>query len=78
MSNMRSTLIHAALRPVSNRYTLCQLASQATRRFHRPNTRIQDTMNEVLERFGKIEEAERLMRRSANSGKLAQTQAKAA
>jgi hypothetical protein len=30
---------------------LCQLASKATRRFHRPNTRIQDTMNEVLTRI---------------------------
>ncbi len=30
---------------------LCQLASKATRRFHRPNTRIQETMNEVLQRI---------------------------
>ena len=28
---MRSDLIHEALRTVSNRYTLCQLASKATR-----------------------------------------------
>ncbi len=49
---MRSDLIHEALRTVSNRYTLCQLASKATRKFHKPNTRIQETMNEVLEKFG--------------------------
>lgn len=49
---MRSDLIHDALRTVSNRYTLCQLASKATRKFHKPNTRIQDTMNEILEKFG--------------------------
>ncbi|HVP42052.1 MAG TPA: hypothetical protein VMS96_01395 [Terriglobales bacterium] len=49
---MRSDLIHEALRTVSNRYTLCQLASKATRKFHKPNTRIQDTMNEILEKFG--------------------------
>ncbi len=49
---MRSNLIHEALRTVSNRYTLCQLASKATRKFHKPNTRIQDTMNEILEKFG--------------------------
>ena len=49
---MRSDLIHEALRTVSNRYTLCQLASKATRKFHNPNTRIQDTMNEILEKFG--------------------------
>jgi hypothetical protein len=30
---------------------LCQLPSKATRRFHRPNTRIQETMNEVLDRI---------------------------
>ena len=34
---------------MKNRYVLCQLASKATRKFHRPNTRIQETMNEVLE-----------------------------
>ncbi len=50
--DMRSDLIHDALRTVSNRYTLCQLASKATRKFHKPNTRIQETMNEVLEKFG--------------------------
>ena len=49
---MRSDLIHEALRTVSNRYTLCQLASKATRKFHKPNTRIQDTMNEILGKFG--------------------------
>jgi len=36
---------------VSNRYQLCQLASKATRKLHKPNTRLQDTTNEVLERF---------------------------
>ena len=50
--DMRSDLIHGALRTVRNRYTLCQLASKATRKFHKPNTRIQETMNEVLGRFG--------------------------
>ncbi|HZL27908.1 MAG TPA: DNA-directed RNA polymerase subunit omega, partial [Acidobacteriaceae bacterium] len=27
------------------------LASKATRKLHKPNTRLQDTTNEVLERF---------------------------
>jgi hypothetical protein len=36
---------------VSNRYQLCQLASKATRKLHKPNTRLQDTTNEVLVRF---------------------------
>lgn len=36
---------------VSNRYQLCQLASKATRKLHKPNTRVQDTTNEVMVRF---------------------------
>lgn len=48
---MRSDLIFGALTHVSNRYELCQLASKATRKLHKPNTRLQDTTNDVLERF---------------------------
>jgi hypothetical protein len=48
---MRSDLIFGALAHVENRYTLCQLASKATRKLHKPNTRLQDTTNEVLDRF---------------------------
>ncbi|MCI0354970.1 MAG: DNA-directed RNA polymerase subunit omega [Acidobacteria bacterium] len=54
---MRSDLIYDALRTVQNRYVLCQVASKATRKFHRPNTRVQDTMNEVFERFAKSDDA---------------------
>jgi len=48
---MRSDLVFGALNQVSNRYQLCQLASKATRKLHKPNTRLQDTTNEVLSRF---------------------------
>jgi hypothetical protein len=48
---MRSDLVFGALSHVSNRYQLCQLASKATRKLHKPNTRLQDTTNEVLHRF---------------------------
>ena len=48
---MRSDLVFEALHTLRNRYMLCQLASKATRRFHRPNTRIQETMNEVLDKI---------------------------
>ena len=48
---MRSDLVFKALSHVSNRYQLCQLASKATRKLHKPNTRLQDTTNEVLDRF---------------------------
>jgi len=58
---MRSDLIYDALGTVQNRYLLCQVASKATRRFHKPNTRVQETMNDVLTRVGKANEAERVM-----------------
>ncbi len=48
---MRSNLIYGALTHVKNRYQLCLLASKATRKLHKPNTRLQDTMNEVLYQF---------------------------
>jgi hypothetical protein len=48
---MRSDLIFGALAHVKNRYQLCQLAAKATRKLHKPNTRLQDTTNDVLVRF---------------------------
>jgi len=48
---MRSDLIFGALAHLENRYQLCQLASKATRKLHKPNIRLQDTTNEVLARF---------------------------
>jgi hypothetical protein len=48
---MRSDLVFGALSHVSNRYQLCQLASKATRKLHKPSTRLQDTTNEVFARF---------------------------
>ena len=58
---MRSDLIYDSLDTVNNRYLLCQLVSKATRKFHRPNTRIQDTMNEVLVRVGEARETEEVI-----------------
>jgi hypothetical protein len=57
---MRSDLIYSAVATVPNRYLLCQLASKATRKFHRPNTRVQETMNEVLEKFSELGEPEKV------------------
>jgi hypothetical protein len=51
----RSDRVFDALHTLRNRYMLCQLASKATRKFHKPNTRIQETMNEVLERIARSE-----------------------
>jgi hypothetical protein len=58
---MRSDLIYDALGTVQNRYLLCQVASKATRKFHKPNTRVQETMNEVLSRVGRANDADRVM-----------------
>ena len=51
----RSDRVFDALHTLRNRYMLCQLASKATRKFHKPNTRIQETMNEVLARIANSE-----------------------
>jgi hypothetical protein len=58
---MRSDLIYDALETVQNRYLLCQLASKATRKFHKPNTRVQETMNDVFSRVGRANEPDRIM-----------------
>jgi len=63
---MRSDLIYDALDTVSNRYLLCQLVSKATRKFHRPATRIQETMNDVLVRVGDAGQAEDVITVSKN------------
>jgi ABC-type sulfate transport system substrate-binding protein len=61
---MRSEKIFPAVKTVTNRYTLCQLAAKATRKFHKPNTRIQDTMNEVLDKVAAAAEPETIMGRT--------------
>jgi len=48
---MRSELVTGALQHVPNRYLLTHVAAKAIRAFHRPNTRIADTANDVLRRF---------------------------
>jgi hypothetical protein len=50
---MRSELIFDALICESNRYLLCRLVAKGTRKLHRPNTRVEDTTNEMLERLSK-------------------------
>ena len=70
----RSDLVFEALHTFRNRYMLCQLASKATRRFHRPNTRIQETMNQVLNRIG-VADREQVL---AEPEKVAEAQRRAA
>ena len=73
---MRSDLIYEALDTVNNRYLLCQLISKATRKFHRPTTRVQDTMNDVLVRVGDAGQAEDLIK--VPTGQVAESQRRAA
>jgi hypothetical protein len=48
---MRSELVFGAMGYVSSRYLLTRVASKAIRKLHRPNTRIEETTNDVLVRF---------------------------
>jgi hypothetical protein len=48
---MRSDLVFDAAAHVPNRYVLTMLAAKATRKLHRPNTRIQDTANDAFARI---------------------------
>ncbi len=73
---MRSDLIYDALDTVRNRYLLCQLISKATRKFHKPNTRVQETMNDVLVRVGKAQEAQTVI--EVATVKVAEPQRRAA
>jgi hypothetical protein len=50
---MRSELVFGATAKVSNRFLLTKLAAKATRKFHKPNTRIQDTTNDVFARLSR-------------------------
>ena len=51
-NTMRADLTLMALAHESNRYLLTRLIAKATRKLHRPKTRLQDTMNDALKRFG--------------------------
>jgi len=48
---MRSEKVSEALNTLQHRFLLCRMASKAVRSFHKPSTRIADTMNEVLDRI---------------------------
>ena len=48
---MRSELVGGALKHVPNRYLMARLVAKAIRAFHRPNSRVAETANEVLLRF---------------------------
>jgi len=49
---MRSDLVFGAMTQVSNRFLLSKVLAKASREFHRPGGRIEDTTNDVLVRCG--------------------------
>jgi hypothetical protein len=51
---MRADLTSIALADESNRYQLTKSVAKATRALHRPNTRVQDTMNEAFKWLGRF------------------------
>jgi hypothetical protein len=51
---MRADLTFMALAGESNRYQLTKSVAKVTRMLHRPNTRVQDTMNEAFKRLGRF------------------------
>ena len=58
---VRSKLVFGAITQVPNRFLLVKLASRATRALHRPNSRIQETMNDVFVRFSHANPIERVL-----------------
>lgn len=51
---MRADLTFVALAGESNHYLLTKSVAKVTRMLHRPNTRVQDTMNEAFKRLGRF------------------------
>jgi hypothetical protein len=51
---MRSELVFGAAAHISNRYLLTRIASKATRMFHRPHSRLEETSNDVFRLFGRV------------------------
>jgi hypothetical protein len=47
---MRSDLVHGAVARIPSRYHLCHLVCKGARKFHRLDTRLQDTTNDILVR----------------------------
>jgi hypothetical protein len=47
---MRSDLVFSAVKHISNRFLLTKVLAKATREFHNPGARIEDTTNDVLVR----------------------------
>ena len=54
---MRSEMVFAAEHRLPDRYMLCRVLATATRKFHKPATRIEDTTDAMLRRIAKADAA---------------------
>lgn len=54
---MRSEMVFAAEHRLPNRYMLCRVLATATRKFHKPATRIEDTTDAMLRRIASADAA---------------------
>jgi hypothetical protein len=59
---MRSDRIRRALVNLPNRFMLCRLVSVATRKYHDPDRRVQDVINDVIGWFADAEFATQQLR----------------
>jgi hypothetical protein len=59
---MRSDRILRALVNLPNRFMLCRLVSVATRKYHDPDRRVQDVINDVIGWFADAEFATQQLR----------------
>ena len=59
---MRSDRIYKALVNIQNRFMLCRLVSLAARKWHDPDMRVQDVINDVIGRFADTEFATQQLR----------------
>ena len=48
---MRSEIVFAAEHRLPDRYMLCRVLATATRKFHKPATRVEDTTDAMLRRI---------------------------
>ena len=64
---MRADLTFTALAYESNRYRLTKLVAKATRMLHRPNTRVQDTMNDAFKWFDRAKPGAAAMSRKPSA-----------
>ena len=66
---MRSEKVSEALNALQNRFLLCRIASLAVRGFHKPRTRVPDTMNEVLDKIAGTEPKDLLVKPERKTGR---------